>query len=282
MASLASFAHLGQVLGGGRLAVGAALAHHVDPQRRVRQIRRDVDVPLARIEGVHVLREGLPVPRQAVGHHHTGDVFDAGHHVDQHVVVFLAARREADAAVAHHHGGHPVRRRRRQSLRPDGLAVVVGVQVDEAGRDQQPGRVDLPRRAGAVDVADRGDHAVLDGDVADERLTAQPVDDGAVADDQVVGHLNNLRPCRDDARIFVIEIIRATALMPPYSRIPRRQQSRSRLPRVGSMSMSDSYPRVVARRVHSADRARRRDHRRADRRAGQLPPVAQSPTASPG
>ncbi len=29
-------------------------------------------------------------------------------------------------------------------VRPDGLPVVVGVQVDEAGRDEQPGRVDLP------------------------------------------------------------------------------------------------------------------------------------------
>ncbi len=144
MASLASCPHLGQVLGGGRLAVGAALAHHVDPQRRVRQVGRHVDVPFACVEGVQVFGEGLPVPRQAIGHHDAGNVFDAGHHVDQHVVVFLAARREADAAVAHHHGGHPVRRRRRQPLRPDGLAVVVGVQVDEAGRDQQAGRVDLP------------------------------------------------------------------------------------------------------------------------------------------
>ena len=30
---LGQFPHLGEVLGGGRLAVGAALAHHVDPQR---------------------------------------------------------------------------------------------------------------------------------------------------------------------------------------------------------------------------------------------------------
>ena len=69
---LGQLPHLGQVLGGGRLAVGAALAHHVDPQRRVRQVSGHVDVPLARFEGIHVLREGLPVPRQAVGHHDTG------------------------------------------------------------------------------------------------------------------------------------------------------------------------------------------------------------------
>ena len=56
----------------------------------------------------------------------------------------------------------------------------MGVQVDESGGDEQAGRVDL-----AV-CRDRPrsrlrDHAVGDRDVADVRLTAEPVDDGAVA-----------------------------------------------------------------------------------------------------
>ena len=136
-------AHQGEVLGGGGFAVDAALTHHVHPQRGVRKERRHIDVALARIQGVEELREGLPGPRQAVDHHHAGDVLDAGHHVDEHVVVLGPARREADAAVAHHRGGDAVRRRRRQAFRPDGLAVVMGVQVDEARGDEQAGRVDL-------------------------------------------------------------------------------------------------------------------------------------------
>ena len=40
--------------------------------------------------------------------------------------------READAAVAHHDGGDAVPRRRQQAAVPGGLAVVVGVDVDEA------------------------------------------------------------------------------------------------------------------------------------------------------
>ena len=81
-------------------------------------------------------------------------------HVDEHVVVLCAARREADAAVAHHRGGHAVMRRRRHPVRPDRLAVVVGVQVDEARSDQKPRRVDFPDGV-AADRPDRGDHAVL-------------------------------------------------------------------------------------------------------------------------
>ena len=193
---LGQLTHLRQVLGGGRLAVDPALPHHVDPQRRVRQIRGDVDIAFARVQRVHVLGEGFPGPRQSVGHHDTGNVLDAGHHVDEDVVVFFAARREADPAVAHHHRGDPVRRRRRQALRPDGLAVVVGVQVDEARGDQQPGGVDLALGGIAVHVSHRRDDAVAHSDVADVGLTPQPVDDGAIADEEVVGHLNNLRPER--------------------------------------------------------------------------------------
>ena len=62
----------------------------------------------------------------------------------------------------------------------------MGVQVDEAGRDEQPGRVDLPGRL-TVDRADRGDHPVGDRDIADEGLAAEAVDDGAVAD-----HMSNV------------------------------------------------------------------------------------------
>ena len=41
--------HLRKILVGRRLAVGAALAHHVHPQRRVRQIRGDINVPASRL-----------------------------------------------------------------------------------------------------------------------------------------------------------------------------------------------------------------------------------------
>ena len=107
-------------------------------------------------------------------------------------MVLGAARREADAAVAHQGGGDPVRRRRRHPFGPDGLPVVVGVEVDESGGDKQSGRLDLPG-AFALDGADRDDDAVGHGDVAPVCLTTQTVDDGAIADDQVVAHGTRLR-----------------------------------------------------------------------------------------
>ena len=60
------------------------------------------------------------------------DVLDAFHQLDEPVVVGRAHRREADAAVADDDGRDAVPRRRDHALAPRRLAVVVGVDVDEA------------------------------------------------------------------------------------------------------------------------------------------------------
>src|SRR5205085_11306025 len=96
------------------------------------------------------------------------------------------AGRKADAAIAHHGGGDAVPGRRLQPLVPGRLAVVMGMDVDEAGRDEVPAGVDL-LRAATLDLADSCDAAVPDGDV---RLTggrAGAIRQGAAADDEIVG-----------------------------------------------------------------------------------------------
>ena len=60
-----------------------------------------------------------------------------------HVVVLGPGRRDREAAVAGHHGGDAVVRRRPQRRIPEHLRVVVGVDVDEAGRDRATRRVEL-------------------------------------------------------------------------------------------------------------------------------------------
>ena len=135
--------HLGDVVGRRRFVVGATLAHHVGAQRAVGDHRGDVGGVLATLEFVEVLGKRLPVPRDALAQRGTGDVLDALHQLDQEVVLVGFGRREADAAVAHHDGGDAVRGRRFEVAVPRGLAVVVRVDVDEAGRHEQSGCVDL-------------------------------------------------------------------------------------------------------------------------------------------
>ncbi len=140
-------------------AVGVAvraLAHHVGAQRGVGHLRADVERARHALERVEVLGEGLPVPLDAFGQRGAGDVLDALHQLDEPLVRVGAHGREADAAVAEDGGGDAVPARRREVRVPGGLAVEVGVHVDEPGRDEQTVGVELAPGA-AVDPADLDD-----------------------------------------------------------------------------------------------------------------------------
>ena len=137
-------AHRRDVVGGGGLALRAPLPHHVEAHRAVRHLRADVDVEVALAEEVEVLGEALPPPGQALVEGGAGDVLDTLHELDEAVAVLGPARREPDAAVPHHHRRDAVPRRRHDAVVPGDLAVVVGVDVDEAGHHHGAVGVDHP------------------------------------------------------------------------------------------------------------------------------------------
>ena len=66
-------------------------------------------------------------------------------------------RREAEAAVADHHRRDAVPARQRAVRVPEDLGVVVGVQVDEARRDDQAVGVEHLVGLVGADLADLGD-----------------------------------------------------------------------------------------------------------------------------
>ena len=152
--------HLNDLLVGGGLAdrVGA---HHDAPERRVPGEEAGVDRGAARLDPLEVVAERLPVPRQALLQRRERDALDPGHQPRQIVDVLVGGGREREPAVAAEHGGDAVHRRRARRRVPQQLRVVVRVEVDEAGRDHEVGRVDRARRA-LVDVADLDDPAVAD------------------------------------------------------------------------------------------------------------------------
>ena len=61
----------------------------------------------------------------------------------------------------------------------------MGVQVDDAGGEDEPARVDLAL-ALLAQVSDGADVPVTHRDVGPDRFVAETVDDGGSADDQVV------------------------------------------------------------------------------------------------
>ena len=81
-------------------------------------------------------------------------------------------------------GRHAVGKAGVEAIVPEELPIIMGVDVDEARRDEPLIRVD--RLGGrSVHVADRDDAAVLDRDIAPAGQRTGPVDDGAVADKNI-------------------------------------------------------------------------------------------------
>ena len=184
--------HRCDVIGGGGLVAGAAIAHCIAPHRAVGDLSAEVDGQFLLLHRVQVLREALPAPADALGERRPGDVLDTLHQLDEPLLASRLHRGEADAAVAADDGGHAVHAGRLQQAVPTDLAVVVGVDVDEARGDDAAGGIDglrrLPLQSGVVAVAATNfdDPAVLDPDVGPERLVPGAVDDGAAGDRQVV------------------------------------------------------------------------------------------------
>src|SRR6185437_1609153 len=163
---------------------GAAFTHDIDAQGAMRKLRTDVDIALAGFERVEIIPETFPVPAQAFVQGDAGNVFDAFHQFDQAVAVGPADGREADPAVSHHHRGHAVPARRRKMRIPRRLAVVMCVDVDEAGGDEAAFGVDL-LAALTGDFSCCGDAPAGDGDVSFRGRAAPSVGDGTAPYDQI-------------------------------------------------------------------------------------------------
>src|SRR6516225_5495330 len=76
----------------------------------------------------------------------------------------------------------------------------MGVDVDEAGRHDEPLRVDLLATL-SRDLADLGNAAVLYGDIGFERGAARAVEYGSMPDDKVEIGCHGNASSRDTARI---------------------------------------------------------------------------------
>src|ERR1700733_13487874 len=100
-------------------------------------------------------------------------------------MVLVAHRRETDAAVAEQDRGDTVPGRRRQHRIPRRLPIVMRVDVDPAGRDQQAVSVYLTP-AGASLAADLGDLVAVECYVAGVGRLAGSIDDVTASDHGVM------------------------------------------------------------------------------------------------
>ena len=178
-------AHRGDVLLGGGFQAHRALAHHIDPERAMRQLRANVHVARPLVDRIEVFAKAFPGPVQALLEHRAGNVLDAFHQLDQAVAIAGAHGRKAHAAIAHDRGGHAMPARGLQAAVPHRLRVVVRVHIDEARSDQLAARVDFIA-ARAQGGADRADASAVDGDVGFAKGRAGAVGHRAASNDQIM------------------------------------------------------------------------------------------------
>ena len=178
--------HRSDVLGRGGLVTRSPLAHDVRAYRAVRHLRGDVDRARHLLDRVEVVGESLPAPLDALGQRAARDVLDALHQLDEPLLAARAYRRESHAAIAHDDRRDPVPRRRGEQRIPADLTVVMGVDVDEPGGDDEPVGVDRAPGGGSRKVTDLGDDAVVDRHVGSARGISGAIHQGAGADDEVV------------------------------------------------------------------------------------------------
>ena len=178
-------AHVLDLLGRGG-ALRSRVAHDEAAERRVADVDRGVD-PEPAVEDVEEGGKALPVPRQPAAQHRRRHPLDLGEQRRHPLAVLGAAGRDRVAAVPGHHGGDAVIARRGGEGLEGELRVVVRVDVDDAGHDDEAVGVDGAARA--REAADVGHEAVADADVGAAHGEAGAVHDRAALDDGVERHV---------------------------------------------------------------------------------------------
>ena len=151
--------------------------------------RGDVDRRAALLERVEILRKCLEWPDLAQTRVERVEAhpFDLLERLEDELAMDRLGRSDAKAAIANDRRRHAMPGRDAQHAVPQDLRVVVGVNVDEARRDDLARGVDR-RGGGTVGLAHGHDLAVLDAEVAHEARLAGAVNDHTAGDLQVVAH----------------------------------------------------------------------------------------------
>ncbi len=183
-------AHRRALFGTGRAALRRLESHHVGHQRGGRHVLDAVDALGRAVERVEVLRDGFPVPRHPVLHRVVGNRLGARHREHRAFAEFRPYRREAEAAVAQHYRGDTVPSGNGAVRIPADLRVVVGMKIDEAGRDDRILSVDHKASEAGRAAADLRDLALANPDVGAIARHAGAVDHRSIFDMEIeVSHL---------------------------------------------------------------------------------------------
>ena len=128
-------ANFARLLFGRRPRLGSFQTHHPRQQRRDRNIRQNVHGLGTAVDTVEKFGESGPIPGHPGLHRRVRNRFDARHREHRAFAAFGTHGCEAETAVADYDRGDAVPARDGAVRIPEELRVVVGMQIDESGRD---------------------------------------------------------------------------------------------------------------------------------------------------
>lgn len=157
----------------------AEVAHDGRAQRGVPDHRRNVDGSRRRTQRSHIGGEGGELGLAAVA---------GGKQTQRHRPRRSRLERgDADAAIAGDDGGHTLRDLADHLRVEQHRAVIMGMGIDEARRDDLAVCIDRPVSRLASEIADRGDAAVANADIGSKSRRLGAVDHDAAADEEIEG-----------------------------------------------------------------------------------------------
>ena len=160
-----------------RLLAHRAFAHDDAADRRVAREKAGVEADRT-IQPIEIIAKALPVPRHRGFESLQRHAFDPRQHRREIFGRFGRQRRYRKAAKASQHRGHAMKAGGAERRVPEDLHVVMGVDIDEAGRNDPACRIDGLARFFAH-FADCDDAPVPDADIAGKSWAARAIDDRA-------------------------------------------------------------------------------------------------------
>src|SRR5262249_22567360 len=134
------------------------------------------------LQRVEILGNGFPIPSHPCAHRLNWDRLVARHRQHGAFAILGLDRREPEPAIAEHHRGYAVPSGVSAPRIPANLGVVMGMEIDETGGDDET--VSIDRLAGQArhSSAKMGDSAVPDPDVASVARDACSIDNCSAFD----------------------------------------------------------------------------------------------------
>ncbi len=145
----------------------------------------NIDSTRAALKCVQIFGERFPIPSHPLGKRSTRNVLDTFHQTNQPVMLVFLCRGKANTAIAHDDRGDAMPAGWGHLAVPRRLAIIMGVDVDKAWRDNLASRINLFAALRTDCTNGRNDAAVY-SNIRNKARCACAIDNGSTTNNQIM------------------------------------------------------------------------------------------------